>query len=158
MRYLLAPVVLVALLFAAPAYAETIEMECEKANDVDLTHFKYENPLIGEAKMFGRLDGKWGQAALARVSERSAVIEETRDNVADQDWPGSNVKKGDEWQLHVKWVYDFAFFQYTYTFYRTKMDGSPQIPGRVGHDRAKPEVKERLCKKPDESWEDRKNR
>jgi hypothetical protein len=44
------------------------------------------------------------------------------------------------------------------TGYFTKIDGSPLVPGREGHDRAKPEVKERLCKKPDESWEDRDKR
>ena len=158
MKYLLAPVVLVALLFAAPAYAETIVMECQKATEADPTHWKYESPLIGKAKVFFRKDGQWLKWRGARVGERSAVREATDDLVADKDYGGSNIKKGDESQHHYKWVVDFAFFEYTRTVYRTKMDGSPLVPGREGYDRAKPEVKERLCKKPDESWQDRAKR
>ena len=154
MKYLLAPVVLVALLFAAPAYAETIVMECVPLVSNGAIHFKYENPLIGKAKVFFREDGQWVEWA-ARVGERSAVEERTDDEVADKDYGGSNLKKGDEYQEHVKWVFDFAFFQYTRTAYMTKMDGSPLVPGKEKHDRAKPEIKEMRCKKPDESWRDR---
>ena len=173
MKYLLAPVVLVALLFAAPAYAETIVMECQRANEAGFTNYKYESPLFGKAKVFIREDGKWLEWNLSGtkddkrivvrkktvdVGERGAVRENTADVVADQDWSGSNLKKGDEYQIYAKWVLDFAFFKYTQTTYMTKMDGSPLVPGKMDHDRAKPEIKERLCKKPDESWEDRETR
>ncbi|MEK9943042.1 MAG: hypothetical protein VW771_11275 [Gammaproteobacteria bacterium] len=139
-------------------YAEAIEMECRKAYEGDLTHYKYEGPLFGKAKVFYREDGRWREIPGARVGERSAVREATFDRVADKDYGGSNLKKGDEYQQHVKWVFDFAFFKYTRTFYLTKMDGSPLVPGEEGHDRAKPEIKELLCKKPDESWADRQKR
>jgi hypothetical protein len=153
---LLAPVVLVALLFAAPAYAETIVMECQKAVDADLTHLKYESPLIGAAKVFYRKDGQWVKSSQAEVvRERGAVLKRTADQIADKDYGGSNLKKGDKYQDHIKWVLDFAFFKYTRTAYRTKMDGSPLVPGEVGDDRAKPKIIEKRCKKPDESWADR---
>ena len=157
MKYLLAPVVLVALLFAAPAYAETILMECRKAVDDDPTHWKYESPLIGKAKVFSRQDGQWIEWNVSdvRIGERSAVREKAFDEVAEWDNSESNLKKGDEYQNHSKWVLDFAFFKKTRTVYMTKMDGAPLVPGDERHDRAKPEIKERLCKKPDESWEDR---
>ena len=113
---LLAPVVLVALLFAAPAYAETIVMECVKFADYNSntqkmegpyhSHFKYEKPLFGEAKVFMREDGQWRKIA-ATIADRGAVSEWTDDNVADRDYPGSNLKKGDEFRSHYKWVYDF---------------------------------------------------
>jgi len=135
----------------------TIEWECRKAGESDDTHYKYESPLIGKAKMFTREDGQWVKwtSSGTKVGERSAVDETTSNDVSDEDYPGSNLKKGDEYQNHFKWVFDFAFFKYTRTFYRTKMDGSPLVPGQVGHDRAKPEIKERLCRSPDESWKDR---
>jgi hypothetical protein len=65
------------------------------------------------------------------------------------------LKKGDEYQDYQKWVFDFAFVKYTRTAYRTKVYGLPLVRGKEGHGRAKLEIKERLCKKPDESWEDR---
>ena len=108
--------------------------------------------------MYGRVDGQWVEWRGARVGERSAVKERTDDKVADKDYSGSGLKEGDEFQRHYKWVYDFAFFKYTRTYYSTKMDGSPLVPGKEDHDRAKPEIKERLCKKPDESWADRAKR
>ena len=135
-------------------------MECRKMHEGDDTHYKYESPLIGKAKVFSRQDGQWLEwpARGVRVGERSVAAEETFDRVADKDYGGANLKEGDEYQDHYKWVLDFAFFKYTLTRYMTKMDGSPLVPGKERHDRAKPEIKERLCKKPDESWLDRQKR
>jgi hypothetical protein len=158
MRYLLAPVVLVALLFAAPAYAETIVMECQKAHEHDDTLLKYENPLIGKAKIFVRRDGIWTQVASPAIGERSAVVKNTVEMKLTEDFSPWNQKAGFTFQEHTKWVYDFDFFKYKYTYYQTKMDGSPLVPGKMGHDRAEPEIRELLCKKPDESWLDRRKR
>ena len=154
---LLAPVVLVALLFVAPAYAKTVLMECQKVVDAEPSHWKYKTPPIGKAKVFYRKDGNWIRHAYARVEGHSFVVERTDFEVADKDYPVSNLKKGDEYQEHYKWVRDITSLKYTRTWYMTKMDGSPLVLGKEGHDRAKPDIKERLCKKPNESWEDRRN-
>lgn len=125
-------------------------------NSSGATHFKYESPLIGKANVFKRVEGQWVKIkGSERVSDLSAVVVRTIDEVTDRDYPASNLKKGDEYQEYYKWVLDFAVFDYTRTWYRTKMDGSPLVPGKAGHDRAKPETTERRCKKPDESWQDR---
>jgi hypothetical protein len=128
-------------------------MECRKATEADATHQKYESPLLGKAKVFSREDGQWVKWPEARVGERSAVRERRTDKVADATYIG--LKKGDEYQEYNKWVFDFAFFKYTRTLYLTKMDGSPLVPGKEKYDRAKPEIIEKPCKKPDESWKDR---
>jgi hypothetical protein len=162
MKYLLAPVVLVALLFAAPAYAETIVMECRETGDADPTRYKYESPLIGKAKVFLREDGEWVVQTGYRIDERGVVREITMDAVADDDTGelerAANMKKGDEFQLHAKWVLDFDFFEKRLSHYLTNMDGSPLAPGKESYDSATPQIDVQLCKKPDESWEDRETR
>jgi hypothetical protein len=157
-KYFLTSVVFVALLFAAPAYAETIVMECQNEDGGSL--YKYEGGWRGWA-VFYQEDGKWlkmQEWPVVSVSNGAATAEYVFGAVADKDYLGSNLKKGDEYQDHQKWVFDFAFFKYTRTAYRTKMDGSPLVRGKEGHDRAKPDIKERLCKKPDESWLDPRKR
>jgi hypothetical protein len=134
----------------------TIVMECQQINDADPTHYKYESSLIGKDKVFNRKDGQWREWGTA--GDRSLIAERTHTSVADQDWSGSNLNKGDEYQNHQKWVYDFVLFKYMSTWYMTHMDGSPLVPGRKTHDGANPRIDERLCKRPDESWQDRESR
>ena len=164
MRYLLAPVVLVALLFAAPAYAKTIVMECVLPIEYITSsitrgpfraHFKYEKPLFGEAKVFIREDGRWREIA-ATIADRGAVSESTIDRVATGDRRDVKLKKGDEFQTYNKWVYDFEFFRFTHSTRLNRMDGS-----LVATDYQlfpNPRTDDYRCKKPDESWADRAKR
>jgi hypothetical protein len=147
--------------FTDTAYAKelagvTIVMECQQINDADATHYKYESSLTGKVRVFNGNDSQWYEWGTA--GDRSLIAERTTVAFADQDWSGSNLKKGDEYQHHQKWVYDFASFNYTVTWYMTHMDGSPLVPGRKTHDGANPRIYERLCKRPDESWQDRAKR
>lgn len=173
MRYLLVTALVVGLpvallievldgnLDSGSVFAETIMMVCQKplGEFTDITHWKYESPLIGKAKVFKRKDREWVEWPGATVGERSAVLKEASDYVADKDYPESNVKKGDEYREHARSVYDFASIKNTRTGYFTKIDGSPLVPEKEAHDRAKPEFKEEWsCGRVDESWEDRAKR
>lgn len=140
-------------------------MECRSSKIVGLLHWKYddhifwkyESPLIGKRKVFYGGDGQW-ELAFASAIERVAVISEILIVAAQRDRPKLNLKKGDRFQQHASWIINFGAFTLTRVFSLTQMDGAALLPGEKAYDRMNPGSINILCKKPDETWENREKR
>jgi hypothetical protein len=162
MRKTLIGVLVTALLgVATPAAAETITMICKYKDYTRI--FKYVDPLIGKKKVFGRVEGAWVEWGdewkepelgvtryrpfLSTIKERGAVMRTTYKITADKDYPAMNLKKGDIYLQHDRFVFDFEFLTKTTSTWLTKMDGSPQIKGKLMHDPDKPHKEKWNCKK-----------
>lgn len=156
MRKTLIGVLVTALLgVASPVAAETITMIC-KYEDKTRIH-RYVDPVIGKRKILQRFEGAW--VAWNRVdsdgyrpyqftiTERGAVMTTVYKSTADKDFEYSNLKKGDEYLKHIRYVLDFEFFTRKVEGYMTKIDGSPQVKGMIDHDPDKPIIENWNCKK-----------
>ena len=156
MRKTLIGVLVTALLgVATPVAAEEITMICKYEDKTKI--YKYVDPLIGKKKILQRVEGEWvawtchseehHRPPLLNITERGAVMKTVWKFTADKDYKGSKLKKGDEYLDHWRHVLDFEFFTRKTESYMTKMDGSPQVKGKLDLDPDKPKIQNWNCKK-----------
>ena len=156
MRKALIGVLVTALLgVATPVAAEEITMIC-KYEDHTRIH-KYVDPLVGKKKVLQRFEGAWipwgsggkgkHRPPLLTITKRGAVLKTVYKLTAEQDYEDSNLKKGDEYLRHWRYVLDFEFFTRKVERYVTKMGGSPLVKGKLELDPDKPKIQNWNCKK-----------
>ena len=156
MRKTLIGVLVTALLsVATPVAAEEITMVC-KYKDLTRT-LKYVAPLIGKKKILLRKEGVWldwnrpeeddYKPKQLTITERGAVMKTVSHGTADKEYENDNLKKGDKFLWHFRYVLDFEFITREVKIWMTWMDGSALVKGKTQLDPDKPKIERYKCKK-----------